>query len=118
VQTLRQALDQAWRVLPADRFAELERLAMMHPKAEAQGVVAAIAIATKQQSGTVELHFPLPEYECAVCHRRSLGHPTVAKDGRLRFVCRCRRGSWTRDPRYVQDAIDAARNAGRRRVRV
>jgi hypothetical protein len=96
-----------------------------------------------QQGDDVKLMLsPLLEYACAVCHH-GVAQPTfvdpdlvllLAEDDpdpdrvrallrrpdalRLRFVCRCRRGSWTRDGDYVREAIDAAGKAGRRKVPV
>jgi hypothetical protein len=130
VQTLRQAVEQARRVLPPDRAAELERWALAQPKASAKAVTAALpAFIAQQRPGDVVLMCSqLPEYECAVCHRRKLAQPTLVEDvtapdllrcpPMLRFVCRCRRSSWTRDSQHVRDAIDAAYKAGRRRVLV
>jgi len=61
---------------------------------------------------------PLPTYECERCHRRNLAQPTNTPDGKLRFVCRCARGSWIRDYRLTLNAINAARDAGLSTVRV
>jgi hypothetical protein len=133
VLTLRQSLDQARRVLPPDRFAELERVTMARPKAEAASAAEVLAITTqlaaRHRGGSLWLCWPLPDFECEVCHHR-LKPPTLAADVpepdrvllrrrdafRLRFACNCRRGSWTRDFEQVVPAAVAAR--GQRRVPV
>jgi hypothetical protein len=121
VQTIRQTLEAARRVLPAEEYAQVERWALARPKGEARLTVWDVLTTAKALStGLLPLSAPLPEFECGVCHHR-LKQPRE-EDGKWYFVCRCcrrpPRPPWARDLEHVDAAIAAAREAGRRRVPV